>query len=510
MSQEFLCHEQAGWQLRHMNCRALILAFALFHGIANSLSAQDYVPHVFTNSAGATLPYRKLTPASLDPGKRYPLVLFLHGAGERGDNNSAQLVHGTKLYLDVANRAKFPCFVVAPQCPTNKQWVDMPWVGDKGTQPTNPSEPMQLVLELLDTLPKAMPVDLDRVYVTGLSMGGYGTWDLITRFPDRFAAAAPVCGGGDEAVAARAAKVPIWAFHSDDDTVVKVIRSRNMLATIRTAGGQPKYFEYFGLGHGSWGRAYSEPELLPWMFAQRRGQPDTFKLQTKPPELPAVAKLPSTDDGLPGAGPLRRYDWFRNLWRQKRMAWADRLQQDKGAVVFLGDSITQGWGDTMGNSFPGLKVANRGISGDTTRGMLYRLKEDVLDLSPKAVVLLAGTNDIEEKATPEVIAGNVKLLLAACKAHNPGMPVILCQVMPSHASKSRPKETITRLNELVAALAKGNPQVTLVDTWTPFADATGDAKKEEFPDLLHLNAVGYKKWADTLKPALAERKLTPQ
>ncbi|NDB75888.1 MAG: G-D-S-L family lipolytic protein, partial [Verrucomicrobia bacterium] len=212
--------------------------------------------------------------------------------------------------------------------------------------------------------------------------------------------------------------------------------------------------------------------------------------------------------GLPGAGPLRRYDWFRNLWRQKRLAWAGRVQQDKGVVVFLGDSITQGWGDNLGNSFPGLKVANRGISGDTTRGMLYRLKEDVLDLSPKAIVLLAGTNDIEEKATPEVIAGNVKLLLAAFKAYNPNLPVIVCQVMPSHASKSRSKETITKLNGLIAALVKDQPQVTLVDTWTPFADAEGNAKKEEFPDLLHPNAAGYKKWAEALRPVFAQLKLT--
>ena len=255
---------------------------------------------------------------------------------------------------------------------------------------------MQLVLDLLDTLPKTTPVDPDRVYVTGLSMGGYGTWDLITRFPQRFAAGVPVCGGGDETVAAHAAKVPVWAFHSDDDTVVKVSRTRNMLAAIRAAGGQPKYFEYFGLGHGSWGRAYSEPELLPWMFAQRRGQPDTFKLQTRPPELPAVARLPETDEGLPGVGPLRRYDWFRNLWRQKRLAWAGRVQQDQGAVVFLGDSITQGWGDTLGNSFPGLKVANCGIiqsladelvereemTGDEIRAFLQAPKNSGVNSAP--------------------------------------------------------------------------------------------------------------------------------
>ena len=309
---------------------------------------------------------------------------------------------------------------------------------------------------------------------------------------------------GDETVAARAAKVPIWAFHSDDDSVVKVIRTRSMIAPIKAAGGSPKYFEYFGLGHGSWGRAYAEPEFLPWMFAQRLGQPDTFQLKTKPPELPAIAKIPDTDDGLPGAGPIRRYDWFKNLWRQKRMAWSQRVAQDQGAVVFLGDSITQGWGDNFGNSFPGLKTANRGISGDTTRGLLIRVKEDVLDLNPRAVVLLIGTNDLEEKAEPETVAANVKLLIAALKSKNPALPIILCKVMPSHASKSRPKEKITRVNDLVDPLAKADSTIIRVDTWTLFADANGDAKKEEFPDLLHPNAAGYQLWADAMQPTLVK------
>ena len=483
---------------------SLLLTLTLATQVA---TAADYEPRVFKNSSGATLPYRLLVPPTTAPDKKYPLVLFLHGAGERGTNNSAQLTHGTKLYLEPANREKFPCYVIAPQCPTGQQWVDMPWSGDRGTQPAQPSAPMQLVLELLDTLPKEHAIDIQRIYVTGLSMGGYGTWDLVTRFPERFAAGAPVCGGGDETVAPRAAKVPLWAFHSDDDGAVKVIRTRNMIAAVKAAGGQPKYFEYFGLGHGSWNKAYSEPEFLPWLFAQRLGQPDTFVLQTKPATLPAIAKIPDTDDGLPGTGPLRRADWFRNLWRQKRLAWSQRVTQDQGAVVFLGDSITQGWGDNFGNSFPGLKTANRGISGDTSRGVLYRLKEDVLDLHPRAIVLLIGTNDLEEKATPETVASNVKLLLAAFQTHNPQMPVILCQVMPSHASKSRPKEQITRINELLTDLAKTSPQVTLVDTWTLFADTTGNAKKEEFPDLLHPNAAGYKKWAEVLKPVFETLKL---
>lgn len=218
---------------------------------------------------------------------------------------------------------------------------------------------------------------------------------------------------------------------------------------------------------------------------------------------PARFQIPATDDGLPGAGPIRRADWFRNLWVEKRSGWAKRLEQDRNAVVFLGDSITQGWGDDLGGSFPGVKVANRGISGDTTRGVLIRLKEDVLALDPVAVVLLIGTNDLEEKADPETIAANLKLILAELKRHNPDMPVILNQVFPSAASSRRPADQIRRINELYAAAVKGDARVTLIETWPLFADAKGDAKAAEFPDLLHPNGAGYAKWAAALRPILA-------
>ena len=214
-------------------------------------------------------------------------------------------------------------------------------------------------------------------------------------------------------------------------------------------------------------------------------------------------QIPASDDGLPGAGPIRRYDWFRNLWAERRAAWAQRVQQDQRAVVFLGDSITQGWGDNMGNSFPGMKVANRGISGDTTRGVLIRLKEDVIALNPAAVVLLIGTNDLEEGADPEVIDGNLKLILAELKLHDPKMPVVLCQVFPSSETKKRPADKIRRINQLYAATVRGDAQVTLIETWLLFAGEHGDAKLGEFPDLLHPNQAGYAKWSAALRPILA-------
>jgi lysophospholipase L1-like esterase len=235
----------------------------------------------------------------------------------------------------------------------------------------------------------------------------------------------------------------------------------------------------------------------------------------RPAEAPSSAapanrrfQVPATDDSLPGAGPIRRYDWFQNLWRDRRTGWAKRVQQDQGAIVFLGDSITQGWSD-LGTVLPGVKVANRGISGDTTRGVLIRLPEDVLALNPRGVVLLIGTNDLEEQATPETAVGNLRLILAALRQHNPAMPVVLCQVFPSTAAKQRPAEQIRKLNQLYFGAVKDEPQVTLLDTHALFADAQGDAKPEEFPDLLHPNRIGYAKWLAALRPVLESSGMIP-
>jgi lysophospholipase L1-like esterase len=218
--------------------------------------------------------------------------------------------------------------------------------------------------------------------------------------------------------------------------------------------------------------------------------------------------IPATDDGLPGAGPIRRSEWFSRVWLEHRTQWASQVQQDQDSIVFLGDSITQGWGD-VGSSFPGVKTSNRGISGDTTRGVLIRLQEDVLVLNPRGVVLLIGTNDLEEKAEPEVIAGNVKLIIAALRQHNPATPVILCEVMPSSASKSRPADKIKKLNALYLEAVADEPQVTVLDTWSLFANPHGDAKEDEMPDLLHPDILGYAKWAAALRPILETVGLAP-
>lgn len=218
----------------------------------------------------AVLPYRLMKPAAVEAGKTYPLVVFLHGAGERGDNNQAQLMHGVGDFASAANRAKYPCYLIAPQCPTRRRWVEVDWSAKTHRMPARASEPGGMVLTVLDQLCKEFPIDRSRIYLTGLSMGGYGTWDLLARKPELFAAGVPICGGGDEKQAARLVKMPIWAFHGDKDTAVRPERSRNMIAAIKKAGGNPKYTEYAGVGHNSWTQTYRDPELFAWLFVQKK------------------------------------------------------------------------------------------------------------------------------------------------------------------------------------------------------------------------------------------------
>jgi lysophospholipase L1-like esterase len=220
-----------------------------------------------------------------------------------------------------------------------------------------------------------------------------------------------------------------------------------------------------------------------------------------------VSQYPTNEALLPGKGPLVTWNGFPKVWADRHKEWARTAEKDKGAVVFLGDSITQGW-HSLANAFPNIHVANRGIGGDTTRGVLYRLKADVLDLNPKAIVLLIGTNDIGYGATPEEVADNIEAILQNIKKFNPNMPVVVCKVMPRSDQKQRFVDGIEKLDALVAAEIKNDPQFTLCDTWSIYADENGGCKKEYFnTDLLHLNATGYTQWTAALKPVLAKLNL---
>jgi lysophospholipase L1-like esterase len=220
---------------------------------------------------------------------------------------------------------------------------------------------------------------------------------------------------------------------------------------------------------------------------------------------PAAESSPLYPDSTPGAGPVRNEDWFVKVWHERRDLFAKEKAEQQHAVVFLGDSITQGWSEDFRGRFKNTnqKLANRGLSGDITRGVLARLDDDVLALDPQAVILLIGTNDLDVGLTPEQIAANVKLIFDQITAHNASTPIILCKVMPSSAIMRRPADKIKEINDRVADIAANFKQVTILDTYTLFANAEGDAKKAEFPDLLHPNDIGYDKWHNALVPLLA-------
>jgi lysophospholipase L1-like esterase len=223
-------------------------------------------------------------------------------------------------------------------------------------------------------------------------------------------------------------------------------------------------------------------------------------------DLSDVSQYPKDPGSLPGKGPAQTWTDFPKVWAQRHAEWQQSRSNEVGAVVFLGDSITQGW-NSLAKDFPNLKVANRGIGGDTTRGVLYRLKYDVLDLKPEAVVLLIGTNDIGLGGDPDDIADNVRQILLALKNSNPKMPVIICKVMPRADRNLHPTEKIKKLNATVEAFAKSEPKFVECDTWSIYADENGSCKKDEFPDLLHPNRAGYDKWEAALKPIFAQLNL---
>ncbi len=223
----------------------------------------------FKGKDGKTLLYRLLRPTKVAKTRHYPLVVFLHGAGERGDDNKAQLKHVMKDFLVPTVREKYPCYIIAPQCPKNSSWMG----GRRGPTAGKPSEALKLVLELIPAMLKELPgADPDRVYVAGLSMGGFGTWELLQRAPELFAAGVPICGGGDESQAAKVAKVPVWAFHGEKDPVVPADLSTRMVAAVKKAGGKAQLTIYPGVGHDSWTPVFRDPKVLEWMFAQKRSK----------------------------------------------------------------------------------------------------------------------------------------------------------------------------------------------------------------------------------------------
>jgi len=248
----------------------LLSAIALCASISIAQNIEELTTaRVYANRQGEILPYRLYTPNLLSHDQALPLVLFLHGAGERGDDNLSQLRHGVEDIIKWSH-ANEPLLICAPQCPAGEKWADVDWSQLTHSISDEPAAPMRLALEIIDALSQEFKVDKKRVYITGLSMGGYGTWDVIQRYPDKFAAAMPICGGGDPAGAVTFKNLPIWVFHGDKDKAVPVSRSRDMVEALRKVGSPVKYTEYANVGHNCWTQTYADSEILNWFFKQKR------------------------------------------------------------------------------------------------------------------------------------------------------------------------------------------------------------------------------------------------
>jgi len=251
------------------------LAFILFFpGISDMLVAQStarFSYEKYTNGSGDTLIYRMLFP-DYDTLRKYPLVIFLHGSGERGNNNESQLKWGVLNFATDEAMVRHPAFVIAPQCPENQEWAS--FAENNNSREMHllpvPSKPMEQVMELIHELIKKFPVDTNRIYITGLSMGGFGTWDAISRYPRLFAAAVPVCGGGDTSKAASVEHIPIWIFHGSEDAGVNFRYSLDMITALTKAGANAGFTLYPGVGHFSWLAAYSDPLMMEWLFRQHK------------------------------------------------------------------------------------------------------------------------------------------------------------------------------------------------------------------------------------------------
>ena len=315
---------------------------------------------------GVTYPYSLLPPKRIVKGKRYPLVLFLHGAGERGQDNERPKGHFPEVMRGDENRKAYPCFVLAPQCPEHKQWVNASW-GDKESKPTadTPSDPLKAAITALEEVVRTHPIDPDRIILTGLSMGGYGTWDLATRHADWFSAAAAICGGGDERLAHRLAGLPLEVWHGSEDGVVPPIRSQKMVDTMRALGLEVNYTELPGVGHDSWSQAYSKDGCLEELFSKKRN----------PKKRQALS-----------AGLL-----------------AAKVKKDE-RIAFLGDSITQAGDrqngyvdlirDVLKKEQRGVKVLPAGISGHKVPDLMARFRKDVIEQDATLVFIYIGINDV--------------------------------------------------------------------------------------------------------------------
>lgn len=252
--------------------KIIVLVVAALFAFTLEAQSVEYKKSVFVDG-NHSLPYRYLEPENFSKTKKYPVVIFLHGSGERGVDNEMQLIHGSQQFLNPYNRGKYPAYVFFPQCPVDGFW-SIPEVDsiyqDLFCRLSNPTWQIKSLIAFVDSISSLPNVDINRIYIMGISMGAMALYELAWRKPEVFVAAVPICGAADTTKIALANKVHWRIYHGDADNLVPVQLSRNVYKKLQEANANVLYFEFPGCTHGSWNPAFNDRDLLPWLFSQKR------------------------------------------------------------------------------------------------------------------------------------------------------------------------------------------------------------------------------------------------
>ena len=252
-------------------CAAILLAITGWCARAVDLAKDDidFRKEMYVNKKGERLPYRLFVPLGYSSANTYPLVLWLHGGEGRGNDNIKQITRGNEkgmhVWISSEVQAKFPAFVLAPQCPVGENWSD--------SELNQPTAALQLALEILASVEKQFEIDPDRIYVVGQSMGGLGVWALLQTHPEKWAAAVVLAAYDNFTAPMSISRIPVWVFQGDADRTVPVDLVREMMKQLKKLNANLRYTEYRNVDHDVWNRAFAEPDLLPWLSSQRRGKP---------------------------------------------------------------------------------------------------------------------------------------------------------------------------------------------------------------------------------------------
>lgn len=374
----------------------------------------------------------------------WPLILFLHGSGERGD--SLRLVSKNGLPKLISEGKHYPFVVASPQCPTGRFWS---------------ADDLNL---LLDELIKNNKIDPERIYLTGVSMGGFGTWDLATKYPERFAAIAPVCGGGNPDVACQLKDVPTWVFHGAKDNAVFPYQSRRMVEALNECGGNVRYTEYPEANHDSWTATYANPELYEWFLEHKKENKYSN-------DFAAFDK----DDSIA------------------------KMRDD--VILFTGSSSIRMW-KNLRTDLNNNNVLNRGFGGSTYEELYHNIERLIFRYNPKKVFIYSGDNDIASGKSAEETFTDFEMVFDAIKDRLPETEIYIITPKPSPSRETLLPE-MQKFNAYVNNYLQRQEKGYFVDTYNPMLDKDGQPMEKLFiEDMLHMNEKGYKIWAEVIKPYL--------